>query len=217
MWRRLVYVRVVMHKSFSIRARHAAAALFCQEFFLRLRIVLMSAALGPQSRVGNISFVVRALPTETNVESGTSQSKSGTPVNSSNSGLQTQLLRGNVVRFPGGLVFRAHSFLYHSTEDSRVRTKNMTADRMRAQADPHMGRINDKGRGGRGGRKGRGGRIKSGCGPKRTRCVCERERLREKERETKCVCVRAKTHPKTRAPPTKRLVRPVIWIRICPY
>jgi len=76
----------------------------------------------------------RALPTETDVESGMSQSKSGTSVNLSNNGIREELhssrvtrlrVRKNVQRFRGGLVIQAHRLLYHSTLGLRVIKKKM--------------------------------------------------------------------------------------------
>ena len=46
-----------------------------------------------------------------------------------------QLLSRNVKRFPGGLVFRAHRLLYHSTLGSRVIKKK------RRDATPRLFRV----------------------------------------------------------------------------
>jgi len=78
---------------------------------------------------------IRTLPTETKVESGTSQSKSGTSVNLSNSGdlaprrshtLTSRLMVFDLSR--GGLVFKSHRLLYHSTLGLRVVKKKKKSD-----------------------------------------------------------------------------------------
>ena len=78
--------------------------------------VTASAHVGENCPFFSLRSPHRALPTETTVESGTSQSKSGTSVNSSNSGESRCTGAGvtsgrrsrNVQRFRGGLVFKAH-------------------------------------------------------------------------------------------------------------
>jgi hypothetical protein len=67
------------------------------------------------SRISGSSLCFRALPTKTNVESGTSQSKSGTSVNFSNSGQRQRLPSGERVFLRQLALLQVQGYLAHNS------------------------------------------------------------------------------------------------------